>query len=402
MSPLAKDFDAHFDAHLLAQQSRFFDIQSGFWAEVFIRSLVDRGILSGFPDGSFRPNEAVTRAQFAAFLMAAFPTPNSESALRFWDVPADHWAAKAIGQAAAYGFLSGYADNSFQPNKPISRLEVLIALATGLNYGLENPADVVLAHYNDEVIVPGYARDRVAAATEKRIVVSYPDTRFLNPTRSATRAEVAALIYQALVSQGKAAAIDSPYIVSVSPVPVQADQNLLPHGTTIAVNYDRAAKVIITPQERTLLTLKIAEDLESTQGTIIPKGSEIVGELRPSEDGAKFVAQDLVLPDGQHLPLIAESQIVTQRETVNQETNFATFLDDSTLGTSAAAAISSIGADEIQSLEYLDTILGQQDVGALMGLFLGRTTIELLVIEPALDLGLTVTEDLILGQYGEP
>jgi hypothetical protein len=65
----------------------------------------------------------------------------------------------------------------------------------------------VTDYYQDAALIPQYAVDDVAATTAAGIVVNYPDKRMLNPTRPATRGEVAALIHQALVSQGKAAPI---------------------------------------------------------------------------------------------------------------------------------------------------------------------------------------------------
>ncbi len=62
--------------------------------------------------------------------------------------------------------------------------------------------------------IPDYAKDEVTTATKKKIVVNYPQTQQLNPTKEATRAEVAAIIYQALVDAKKVSAIDSPYVVS--------------------------------------------------------------------------------------------------------------------------------------------------------------------------------------------
>jgi hypothetical protein len=67
--------------------------------------------------------------------------------------------------------------------------------------------------YSDAAAIPNYAKNSIAAATENRLVVNYPTINTLKPNQPATRAEVAALIYQALVRSGKAQPITSPYIV---------------------------------------------------------------------------------------------------------------------------------------------------------------------------------------------
>ena len=75
-----------FKASDLAQASTLNDIQ-GSWAQSFIAGLVSRGIIQGFPDGSFRPDEPVTRAQFAAIVSKAFPQQSNRNAIAFADVP---------------------------------------------------------------------------------------------------------------------------------------------------------------------------------------------------------------------------------------------------------------------------------------------------------------------------
>jgi len=192
----------------------FYDLPGGYWATDFILGLVHQQVIQGFPDGSFRPDAPMTRAQFAVMLTHAFPGRAIVASRSFEDVPPGYWAAQAIAQAHVQGFLRGYPDDRFRPDQVISRLEILLALATGLGYVPQTSVPTLLAYYNDYAIVPTYAWAKVAAVTERRLVVSYPDPRFLNPSRSATRAEVAAVIYQALVSEDKAPAIPSPYIVS--------------------------------------------------------------------------------------------------------------------------------------------------------------------------------------------
>ncbi len=78
--------------------------------------------------------------------------------------------------------------------------------------GLSNNAAKSLKSYDDQGKIPNYAKDEVAIASDKRIIVNYPNIKQLNPTREATRAEVAAMVYQALVDAKRVAAIDSPYI----------------------------------------------------------------------------------------------------------------------------------------------------------------------------------------------
>ncbi len=71
-----------------------------------------------------------------------------------------------------------------------------------------------LNKYDDSSAIPDYAKDEVTTATKKQIVVNYPQLKKLNPSKNATRAEVAAIVYQALVDAKKVSAINSDYIVT--------------------------------------------------------------------------------------------------------------------------------------------------------------------------------------------
>lgn len=192
----------------------FSDVPSNYWAQAFIQELASRNIIKGFPDGSFKPNAPVTRAQFAAMLNQAIDKAPIRASINFADIPTNFWAAPAIQKAHTIGFMSGYPNNLFKPSENISRVQILVALANGFNYNPTQPAANILNTYSDSAAIPNYAKNSIAAATENRLVVNYPTLSTLNPNQPATRAEVAALIYQALVRSGKAQPINSPYIVA--------------------------------------------------------------------------------------------------------------------------------------------------------------------------------------------
>jgi hypothetical protein len=110
------------------------DISSDYWASPFIKALATRNIISGFPDGTFRPNQPVSRAEFAAMIQSAFnQQPMRQiSSQGFRDVPAGFWASSAIKEAYETGFMSGYPGNLFLPNQQIRKVEAIVALTTGL------------------------------------------------------------------------------------------------------------------------------------------------------------------------------------------------------------------------------------------------------------------------------
>ncbi|MDZ8258781.1 S-layer homology domain-containing protein [Nostoc sp. ChiQUE01b] len=192
----------------------FNDVPNNFWSRRFIDVLSARGILKGFPDYSFRPNQPVNRAEFAAILEKAFDQEPSKTAIAFQDVPTKFWATPAIDQAISAGFLKGYPKKTFKPQQNISRVQVLVALVSGLNLKAPTSPNQIISVYKDAKDIPPYAIGKIAAATTNGLVVNYPNPQVLDPNKVASRAEVAAMIHQALVKRGKLEAITSPNIVS--------------------------------------------------------------------------------------------------------------------------------------------------------------------------------------------
>ncbi|MEM9215707.1 MAG: S-layer homology domain-containing protein [Cyanobacteria bacterium P01_F01_bin.150] len=198
----------------------FSDIEQDYWASPFIEGLRENNVVTGFVGGKFAPDSPVSRSQFAAQLYRAdqkydtFAQDSNAAALVYSDIPPSHPQADAISQVAKTGFMSGYPEGDFRPNDRVSKLEVLIALASGLNLDVPaNPDEVLRNSYGDSSDVPDWAVPKIAAATAAGLVVNYDDVRSLSSSKPATRAEASAMLYQALVSLDEAPAIDSEYIV---------------------------------------------------------------------------------------------------------------------------------------------------------------------------------------------
>ena len=375
-------------------QTAFNDVQSNYWAAEFIQELSRRGVIAGFPDGSFRPEQAVTRAQFAAMLRKAFQKSPQRQGISFVDVSTSYWGYSAIQEAYTTGFLTGYPGSVFRPNENIPRQQVLVALANGLDYIADNPEDA-LQYYNDSPQIAGYARAPIAAATEKQIVVNYPNVKFLNPRTTATRADVAAFIYQALVSNNQASVINSPYVVAVrDTTPPQPLAVIIPEGTSIPVKYDKANKILVTKDETAPLTLTVSQNVITDQGDVlIPAGSQVVGELKPvkNQNGSQFVADKLVLTTGQEYKLNATSEVITNTETIKKGTSTRAIIKNAALGAGAAAAVSAVTGDRAIATEE---VLGGAGIGALVGLFFGKKKVDLIAIDPNTDLQMTIEQNL--------
>ncbi len=200
----------------------FPDIQNH-WAHECISQMQPRNLVTGYPDGNFRPQGSITRAEFAVLMLNAFPdAPIIRSGITFKDVPDNHWAKQAIQDAYRRGFFAGYPGNIFQPNQAIPRVQAIAILAGAKKYknqallgnANQNPLE---QYYNDADQIPNYARAAVTAASTNLLVVNYPQIRQLRPNESATRGEVAALFCRAL----NIYALPGEYIAGVDVYPQQ-------------------------------------------------------------------------------------------------------------------------------------------------------------------------------------
>jgi hypothetical protein len=133
----------------------------------------------------------------------AFEKPTVRQGMNFEDVPQNYWARSSIDNAIQSGFMSGYPDNVFRPDQPIPLYQLQVALASGLNLQSQTPAAQTLSKYEDVGELPKWSQDKVAAAVSSGLVTGYPSAQQLTPNRVATRADAAALLYQALVKQGR-------------------------------------------------------------------------------------------------------------------------------------------------------------------------------------------------------
>jgi hypothetical protein len=177
----------------------FSDIQNH-WAKEYIVQLGERSLIKGYSDGTFRPAAPLTRAEFASLMVGAFGnSPEVQKAVTFKDVPKSNWAWQFIQTVSKKRFFSGYPDGTFRPEQPILRVEAISVIASALNLPIPKLPELTLKDaFDDAVMIPKYARNVIASATQMAIVVNYPNVRKLRPNQNASRGEVAALLCRAL------------------------------------------------------------------------------------------------------------------------------------------------------------------------------------------------------------
>ncbi len=178
----------------------FTDLESS-WARKDINKLADLGVVTGNPDGSFRPDSQITRAEIVTILVRLYDL-DSETSVSFADTK-NHWAAGYISVAAALGYVNGFDADRFGPNESLTReqMAVMIARIASLT------ADPSLAgeqEFTDSSAVSGWAAEGVSAVFQNGIVSGYPDGSF-RPSAAITRAEACRMIVNLMDCQQQAA-----------------------------------------------------------------------------------------------------------------------------------------------------------------------------------------------------
>ena len=181
----------------IVRRQPFTDVDENHWADGPIQYLVDQGVAGGYADGSFRPDQNVTRAQFAKMLVGAMgwplvtpPTPT------FSDVPAGYWAYSYIETAAAHGVIGGYSDGSFRPDAGITRAQVAKMLYLARGWQMDPPQQGSFSDVSAGDWFYVYAE----AASSAEVMSGYADHTF-RPNLPTTRAQAAKILVLGLFSQ---------------------------------------------------------------------------------------------------------------------------------------------------------------------------------------------------------
>lgn len=174
-------------------ENKTFSDTTGHWGVNAIQAAVKLRMVDGYEDGSFRPNAPVTRAEFTAMIARAFGLAANPAAADFHDTGSG-WAAGYIGALAEKGIVTGYGDGSFKPNATISRAEMVTILSRILNFNVLQTGTP--ASFTD-VSSNYWAADAIRQASAAKLIQGVSASAFA-PQNKATRAEAVTLIIRAL------------------------------------------------------------------------------------------------------------------------------------------------------------------------------------------------------------
>jgi hypothetical protein len=185
--------------------SSFEDVPLGYWANCEINKLAENKVIAGYPDRTFKPNLPVSRAELASMTVNGFNLRSEEKCPSkvFKDVPKSHWANKAINVSVANGIMAGYPNNTFRPNEPVSRAEAMVTLAKGIPCEMDTAkAEAVLSQFCDADKVPSWAKIPVAKTIETGALKDSPNANEIQAYKDASRADVASMLEQVRITMG--------------------------------------------------------------------------------------------------------------------------------------------------------------------------------------------------------
>lgn len=172
---------------------KFWDVSKDYWGFEYIADLAERGVIKGYEDGSFKPENIVLRSEWAKMMVTAAGLSINDNGAYFTDTNG-HWANSYINTAKNY--LTGYSDGSYRPDQAATREDVTVAMVKLKGYDLSDVDYSYLNTFRDVDSISNYAKGYVAVAIKNNLISGFEDNTFRGQD-TLTRAEAATLMYRA-------------------------------------------------------------------------------------------------------------------------------------------------------------------------------------------------------------
>ncbi|HKL09921.1 MAG TPA: S-layer homology domain-containing protein [Clostridia bacterium] len=184
----------HYSKYAVLEANVTYEDVENHWSKAYVESMGAKHIVKGYPDGAFMPEKAVTRAEFAKMVVSAMNYDAADYAGTFNDVAEGAWYADYVASAEVNGVISGYADGTFKPDRQITRLEMAAMLSKALNNKLTDTEGNVLSAFSDNEMIAQWGMNSAAKAVEAGLMNGM-DGDF-NPQGTTTRAQAATAVYR--------------------------------------------------------------------------------------------------------------------------------------------------------------------------------------------------------------
>ena len=286
------------------QKYRFTDVTPQFWAYNSITKMTKEGFMSGYKNGTFKPNDPLSREEAASLFSKMIGEPPSIMlASSFTDITSDRWSSLAIESVARANIISGYGDKTYRPEQYMSRQEFAVVADKYLHYQgyrTEDPTALDNIHFSDQKFIAPWAQSSVRVLALFGFI-NYSTTGLFNPEKYVTRSEAAEITYRMLYSK---AAETLQATISQQQMEETA-RNLI--KKTFGDSYDfhsrgamfwRDGKLVISftsPKDVKAITAETAyiQDKHFLDNHIITTGSYSLGDFDTLQTDAAFLYRQL-------------------------------------------------------------------------------------------------------------
>ncbi len=286
------------------------DVDDSHWAAKQITELTEKGVIIGYPDGTFQPDENVTRAEFATMAIKALGQEHTKvvQPVEFSDINQDHWAYSDIQKALFFDLISCDKEGDlFRPDDSVSRAEsisVAVNALTTESISEEKALEVLSEKYTDIGSVPTWFVVPAGKAEILNMIVTLPDSKGnLDATRPATRAEVATILYNmmeqaklnpnAKLAEAMRKKTGDGFVIEDAVV--QGSVGILPAGTFVPISLNSYISSQTT-EGGVIYKAKVPQNYVTKEHYIlIREGSALEGQVLDVKPGKYFVRNGILV-----------------------------------------------------------------------------------------------------------
>lgn len=292
---------------------QFPDVSENHWAASQIDELSDKGVIVGYPDGTFKPDVNVTRAEFASMAIRALGQEHASVAqpVNFTDIDSEYWAYDSIQKALYFELISCPQEGDvFRPDDTVTREESMTVAVNALTTEQisEAKAKEVLSKYADVASIPqSFLIPAGKAEILDMIVVMPADDKkaSLEPTRPATRAEVAAILYNmmeqaklnpnAKLAEAMRKKTGEGFVIENATV--QGSVGVIPEGTVVPVQLTKYVSSQSSQAGDLYIAVAPQNYITKDNYILVYKGSNLKGQLIDVRSGKWFVRNGVLILD---------------------------------------------------------------------------------------------------------
>ena len=290
----------------------FPDVSDTHWAASQIKELSEQGVIVGYPDGTFQPDENVTRAEFASMAIKALGQQHAQVAqpINFTDIDKDFWAYDAIQKSVYFDLIScPEAGQPFRPDDSVSRgesISVAVNTLTTEQISKHKAIEVLNAKYTDVKEVPEWFLIPAGKAEILSMLVTMPsESKNISADRPATRAEVAAILYtmmeqaklnpNAKLAEAMRKKTGEGYIIAGATV--EGSIGIIPAGSVIPVEITNYISSQSSKPGEMYVARAAQNYVTRDKFILVNKGANLKGQLSDVRAGKWFVRNGVLVLD---------------------------------------------------------------------------------------------------------